>query len=116
MEELTKTEFLFIKKMDELIGLGSPDGIEIEEGLDRLYRRDSSLYYRIKGELTTLIEKEVFVSSPDGTRVKLTDFGSQLFTQKLREEEEWVNQGPFIKLNPARKEEIDIKKGEHFKG
>jgi hypothetical protein len=115
MDELASTEFKFLK-VCERFGLGSSSGVDVDEFLLATYPYQWTAEQTARKQLKILECKEIIHFSPDGTRFKLTDYGSQLFYSKKREEEDWFNQGPFIKLNPQKKEEIDIKQGEHFKG
>ena len=118
MVELDSQEFLFLKRVDEALSLRSSEGVSAEDLFEMFggYHRDPNRAGMVIKMLDRLVKKEVVVSSPDGVRFKLTNYGNQLFLNKLREEKEWINQGPFVKLNPEKKEEIDIKQGEHFKG
>lgn len=116
MEELTSIEFLFLKTVNDGFGLKETSGISLVECRNYLSFNNEFLFKQAVTIMNSLAEKEVICSSPDGMRLKLTDFGWQLFSNKVREEENWLNQGPFVKMNPNKKDEINIKQGEHFKG
>ncbi len=123
MQELKPYEFSILKQIDHAIGLYDKEGIDTKNILNILVDfSDVSPLYRnacksdIAQIISELVKKNILTFSPDGTKFKLTNYGNELFSNKIKEEENWINQGPFIKLRPEKKEEINVKQGEYFKG
>lgn len=69
---------------------------------------------KIKDIVSNLIKKEILSLSPNGEKIRLTDFGCEAFEDFRTRQEEWETKD-IIQINEGKKE-ILISKGEKFKG
>ncbi len=75
------------------------------------------LHYRcdnVSELIRSLISKNVLNLSPDGRRVKFTDYGVELYQSMKHAQAEWDNQ-PLIRVSRIEKDEILIRAGEAFR-
>jgi hypothetical protein len=69
---------------------------------------------KVKEIASNLIQKEILSLSPDGEKIRLTDFGCETFEDFRKRQEEWETKD-IVSINEG-KNEISISKGEKFKG
>lgn len=110
MSELSEIEFWFIKT--RLIpGYGFGIGHEINL-IDSVMKRIG--FMEVRKIIDSLIKKKVLNISPDGRRVKLTDYGIELYQSRVNEQKEWDSQ-PFIRISQTEHNQILVRAGETFK-
>lgn len=62
----------------------------------------------------SLVQKNVLSQSPDGYKVKFTDYGIELFNAMKKEQDSWDSKN-IINISNIKKDEILIRAGERFK-
>lgn len=110
MSELTQDEFWFIDVY--ICNYGGMDGGHwINDIVVRMLRLDCR---NAKQLVASLISKKVLSLSPDGRKVKFTDFGLELYAAMGADQKAWDKQG-VIKTSNQEKGQILIRAGETFK-
>jgi hypothetical protein len=77
------------------------------------YMRDLS-FFKTEPTLQSLIDKKVLSLSPDNRKVRLTDYGLELFQAAVAAQGDWESR-PVIKVSNLERDEVVIRAGETFK-
>lgn len=96
-------------------GVDSPEVPQYIKHMVLIYSKNSyAAEQRAEQILENLIEKEILSVSPDHTLIRLTDLGIESYKDFTQSQNEWLTKD-IISINEG-KSEINIKKGEKFKG
>lgn len=111
MAELSQDEFWLIQVyFHHQVGLGgSHDISDVNFEMMRLQ------FFRARDVIGSLVDKNVLSLSPDGNKVKFTDYGIELFRSMLCAQKDWDAQ-PIVKVSNLDRGQILIRAGETFKG
>jgi hypothetical protein len=109
MTELTAREYNFLSlrfRRGNIYGSHSISTLSI-----RMVQED--WFPSVDVVIESLIAKKVFDLSPDGYKVKFTDYGIELFTSMQKAQKDWDRQ-PIIKISHLNRDQILIRAGESF--
>ena len=109
VSELSGQEFGVIRKYFHNIGSGGAYLL-----MDVWHAMVMSQDPKSRNVLEALIKKKVLDCSPDGLKVKFTDYGLELIGSKFSAQKNWDKQ-KFIKISNINRDEILIRFGETFK-
>lgn len=109
MSELSQREFWFIQTFFKAKGFYKAHDLhDIGPYMRKLSCWDWST------NIASLIEKNVLSLSPDGEKVKFTDYGIELYFSTVKAQEEWDKQR-VVKISHINQDQILIHSGETFK-
>jgi hypothetical protein len=109
MDELTRDEFWLIEVYFAQHGFSAGHNIsDVEFAMMQLECNNAE--YLIQ----SLIKKKVLSLSPDGYKVKFTDYGFDLFNSMKRAQDDWEKQ-PIIRVTNLDHKQILIRAGEVFR-
>lgn len=109
MAELSENEFWLIRVYFEKRGFGIGHSIS-----DITWYMMKHSCYDSENIIHSLIEKKVLGLSPNGAKIKFTDYGLELYNSVVKEQKEWEEQ-KIIKVSNIEHDQILIRSGETFK-
>ena len=107
--ELEEWELWMLQVYFQRYGLLAPHDLS-----DIRHQMQLLSFSRTEGTLQSLIAKNVLSLSPDKRKVRLTDYGHELFRAAVAAQQDWESQ-PIITVSNLERDEVLIRAGKTFK-